>query len=202
MNDGYQVRGIFITNAKRDKNAIAYLTSHPQVILYDEPELQQAFVPIGKTQPITKPVSFDISTVPHLEWAIGKDLNMALVPLSAAQLLTMEGIANGELFAWNVRQWLGKKTGVNRDIEQSIRSQSEHKYFPAFHNGLTVLCKKLTVTDNRITISGYAVVNGCQSLNALHANKGSISPDLRVLTKFVSVAADSPLAAKITDHTK
>ena len=75
----------------------------------------------------------------------------------------MRGIASGELFAWNVRQYLGRKTKVNKDVEVSIQSPTEHKYFPAFHNGLTILCKTVNAEKTTITISGYAVVNGCQS---------------------------------------
>jgi hypothetical protein len=110
------------------------------------------------------------------------------------------GISNGELFAWNVRQWL-RKTKVNRDIELSIKKQDEHKYFPAFHNGLTVLCKNLTLKKDKITVSGYAVVNGCQSLTGLYENRKRLSSDLRILTKFIKVSPETPLALKITDHT-
>jgi hypothetical protein len=112
----------------------------------------------------------------------------------------MEGISNGELFAWNVRQWL-KKTKVNRDIERSIQNPAEHQYFPAFHNGLTILCKSLKPTKDKITISGYAVVNGCQSITGLYENKKQITSDLRILTKLIQVSPDAPLALKITDHT-
>jgi len=112
----------------------------------------------------------------------------------------MQGIPNGELFAWNVRQWL-RRTKVNKDIEQSIGQQGEHKYFPAFHNGLTVLCKNLALKKDKLTISGYAVVNGCQSLTGLYENRKRLSSDLRILTKLVRVSPETPLALKITDHT-
>jgi hypothetical protein len=137
-----------------------------------------------------------------MEYSIGEELQMVISPLAARELVTMSGIASGELFAWNVRQWLGKKTKVNRDVEQSIRDKSEHKYFPAFHNGLTILCKSLKVADGKsISISGYAVVNGCQSLNGLYENKADITDDLRILTKFIKISPETPLARKITDHT-
>lgn len=90
---------------------------------------------------------------------------------------------------------------ASRDIELSIQSPGEHKFFPAFHNGLTVLCKKLEFDPNKITISGYAVVNGCQSLTGLSENKKHLTSDLRVLTKFIQVSPEEPLAMKITDHT-
>jgi hypothetical protein len=125
---------------------------------------------------------------------------MVIAPLAAEELVSMDGIPNGELFAWNVRQWL-RKTKVNKDIEASIQKQTEHKFFPAFHNGLTVLCKGLTVSKDKITVSGYAVVNGCQSLTGFYDNRKLLSSDLRILTKIIQVAPETPLATKITDHT-
>ena len=200
VEEGYVVRGVFITNAPRDQNAIDFLATNPAIILYDQIALKKSFVPIDKTDPIATEISFDVSGVPVMDYPIGKDLKMAIAPLAAQDLIKMEGIPNGELFAWNVRQWL-KKTKVNKDIEKSIKSQAEHKYFPAFHNGLTILCKTLKTTKDKITISGYAVVNGCQSITGLYENKTSISSDLRLLTKLIQVSADTPLALKITDHT-
>lgn len=199
--DGYEVRGVFITNAQRDQNAIDFLAITPGLVLYDEPELQKSYVPIDKIAPISTEVSFDLSSVPFIEYPIGSELKMVLAPIAAEELVSMDGIANGELFAWNVRQWLGRKTKVNKDIEKSIGNVAEHKYFPAFHNGLTVLCKKLDVEGDKVTISGYAVVNGCQSLTGLHESKGKITSDLRILTKIIEISPDSDLALKITDHT-
>lgn len=199
VDEGYEVRGIFLTNAKRDQNAIDFLKTRPELLLYDALELQKSYVPINKTEPIANDISFDVSSVPTMEYQWDK-LTMVIAPLAAEELVTMQGISNGELFAWNVRQWL-RKTKVNRDIELSIKQQDEHKYFPAFHNGLTVLCKNLSLKKDKITVSGYAVVNGCQSLTGLYENKKRLSSDLRILTKFIKVSPETPLALKITDHT-
>jgi AIPR protein len=197
--EGYEVRGIFLTNAKRDQNAIDFLKTAEDLVLYDEIELQKSYVPINKTEPIAADISFDVSSVPTMEYPMGS-LTMVIAPLAAEELVKMQGISNGELFAWNVRQWL-KKTKVNKDIELSIKKQDEHKYFPAFHNGLTVLCKHLRLKKDKITVSGYAVVNGCQSLTGLYENKKRLSSDLRILTKFIQISPETPLALKITDHT-
>ena len=147
VSEGYEVRGVFLTNAKRDQNATDFLKTEAAIVLYDEVELQTSYVPINKTQPIAAEIRFDVSGVPTMEYPMGK-ISMVIAPLAAEELVKMKGIQNGELFALNVRQWL-KKTRVNKDIEQSIRQQEEHKYFPAFHNGLTVLCKKLTVRKDK-----------------------------------------------------
>jgi hypothetical protein len=126
---------------------------------------------------------------------------MVIAPILASELVALTGIVNGELFAWNVRQFLGRKTAVNASVAKSIEQASEHKYFPAFHNGVTILCKTLTASKDNIKISGYAVVNGCQSITSLYDNRSHITSDLRILTKFIQVAHDSDLATRITDHT-
>jgi hypothetical protein len=169
-------------------------------VLFDADELERSYVPIGKSGPIRSSISFDITSVPHLQYPIDDQVEMVIVPLAASELLRMDGIENGELFSQNVRQWL-RKTKVNRDIEKSISEQSEHKLFPAFHNGLTVLCDDLTVKDSLLKLKGYAVVNGCQSLTTLHENRSLITSDLRILTKFICIKSDAALASKITDHT-
>jgi hypothetical protein len=70
--EGYKVRGIFLTNAKRDQNAIDFLRTTPDIVLYDEIELQKHYVPIDKTEPIASEISFDVSSVPIMEYPIGQ----------------------------------------------------------------------------------------------------------------------------------
>jgi hypothetical protein len=200
VDEGYEVRGVYITNATRDHNAIDFLNITPGIVLYDEIELQRGYVSPDRVGPIEREISFDISTVPHMFYGIGTDMEMVIAPIPASELVQMDGIVSGELFAWNVRQWLGKKTKVNRDIELSIQKPAEHRYFPAFHNGLTILCENLDVSDDAVKISSYAVVNGCQSLTGLYGNSAYITSDLKILTKFIRIAPDSELALKITDH--
>jgi hypothetical protein len=199
VDDGYEVRGVFVTNKPRNQDTTDLLAVTP-LILYDNIALQQQYLPIDKVDPIAAPVTFDVSDVDVLEHEIEGDVKMAIAPLAASELIKMGGIANQELFAWNLRYRL-KRSPVNKAIEKSIEQADEHKYFPAFHNGLTVLCENLDVDLNEIKVSGYAVVNGCQSLNALFHNSTQITDDLRVLTKFIKVSPNSSLAQKITDHT-
>ena len=202
VSEGYKVRGVFLTNMKRNADAIAYLATASDLVLHDEPELQKHYVSIDKIAPIASSISFQsTSKYPHIQCPVSQGMDMVLVPLLASDLVRMHGIASGELFAWNVRQFLPKRTKVNTDIEQSIAETDEHKYFPAFHNGITVLCKTLDVVGKTITISGYAVVNGCQSLTVLNENKHLLGVNLRIITKFIHVAPESPLARKITERT-
>lgn len=200
IEEGYVARGIFITNRLRDQNASTLLPVAPQIVLYDGQELQKQYLPLKKPEPIAKEISFDVNGVGVLSHPIEDKVQLVVAPILASELVKMNGLANQELFAWNLRYQL-KNAPVNRDIEESIIKQSEHKYFPAFHNGLTVLAESVVAASGSITIRGYAVVNGCQSLRALYHKAANISKDLRILTKFVSVSPRSALAQKITDHT-
>jgi hypothetical protein len=200
LDDGYQVRPVFVTNKKRDDEAIQLLAQNPQLILWDGLELKKHYFEIDKAAPIATQITFSVGDVGVLPYSSGSALEMAIAPLLASELVLMEGIASQELFAWNVRYRL-KRSPINKAIDKSVQEASEHKYFPAFHNGLTVLCKTLKATKKRITISGYAVVNGCQSLSSLYENSSKLTPDLRILTKFIKVEPTSPLALKITDYT-
>ena len=198
--EGYKIQGVFLTNATRNRDAVGYLKTASDLALWDAPELKAAYVEVDKTGPITNPIVFKLSK-PFIRYAIEPGMDMVIAPLPASELVKMEGISNGELFSWNVRQYLTKKTKVNRDIERSIQAKAEHKYFPAFHNGLTILCNSLSCTKTHLTASGYAVVNGCQSLTGLYENRSALTPELYILTKFIHIQPDSTLARKITDHT-
>lgn len=209
VDDGYEVRGVFITNKKRNTQATAILSVNPSLILFDSIELDKQYLPIDKAEPIADSIRFDVSNVEILKHTIDSPVKIIIAPLLAAELVKMEGIVNQELFAWNLRYQL-KRSPVNKEIEKSIKEHTEHRYFPAFHNGLTILAEKVSVTERKIMrkktvkkirVSGYAVVNGCQSLNALYQNQQEITPDLRILTKIVNVSPKSALALKITDHT-
>lgn len=199
--DSYEIRGVFITNATPDPSAKTYLATQNNLVIYDGGRLNHEFVSPDKTDPISEEFSFDVSGQPALPLPIGNKLKMIIAPVLATELVSMSGIANGELFAWNVRQYLGKKTAVNKSVAESIQNKAEHSLFPAFHNGITILCRNLMPDSDKIKISGYAVVNGCQSITSLFEQSKFITSDLRILTKFIEVEPDSELAKKITDHT-
>lgn len=198
LEAGYEVRGIFVTNAKMNDAAEDFLTHRPDIAVYDEAELQAQWVPPGDAAPVATKVSFTLDGMQPIEYATS-EAKVFVAALRANELVQMDGLQSGELFAWNVRQTLGK-TKVNKAIAESTKSVAEHKNFIFYHNGLTVLAEEAEHTDDVLTISGYTVVNGCQSLTTLHENKANISEELKLLTRIVQVSPASQLAAKITRH--
>jgi hypothetical protein len=121
-----------------------------------------------------------------------------IAPIKATELVKLSGISDQSLFAYNVRGPLGK-TGVNKDIVRSIEDNGRHRLFPLFHNGITIIAKKLENTRDEVAVDDYFVVNGCQSLSSFFDHKSKLTDDLRILTKFVQVEPNSKLAKLITE---
>jgi hypothetical protein len=198
VDDGFAIKGAFITNIDRDANAIAYLQSTDDLRLFDKQELESHYIPVGPTEPVGTPVTFDVFGYDCAQYQIG-DVKVIFAPLKGNDLIRLDGIASSELFAWNVRGSLGR-TKVNKDIGRSIDDPTEHKNFLLYHNGLTVLCQQLDKDGDKITISKYSVVNGCQSLTSLYDHRSKVTDDLRVLTRLIELPPDHELAEKITHH--
>ena len=88
---------------------------------------------------------------------------------------------------------------MNKAIAASVRDPQLHKKFPLFHNGITIIAGEIEATREKLTISDYFVVNGCQSLTSLFVNQKGVTDNLYVLTKFIKVEPTSSLAKQITE---
>lgn len=196
--DGFSVVGVFLTNIARDANAIAYLKGREDIRLFDLDELRTHYIPVGPTEPLGTPVTFDIFGYDSSEYQIG-DVKVIFAPLKGEELIQLDGIVTSELFAWNVRGTLGR-TKVNKDIGRSIDDAAEHKNFLLYHNGLTILCQELKRADDKVTIAKYSVVNGCQSLTSLYDHRLKVTGDLRIMTRLIELPPEHELAEKITHH--
>ena len=198
IQNGYEVRGVFVTNAIADNNARRFAAGNNRVVVFDADYLSEGYVPVGPSQPVAGEAHFDVSGFDVIQYQTAT-AKVLVAPLLASELVSLKGIRSGELFDWNVRQSLGK-TKVNKAIAQSVKNQAEHKNFLLYHNGLTILTTKLEYEEDCITLSGYSVVNGCQSITSLFDNRGIISSDLRLLGRLIQLPPDSELAARITRH--
>lgn len=96
----------------------------------------------------------------------GTQVVIAAIPLKEA--VQIQGIKDGSLFQKNVRQSLGTSNAVNKKIRQTILGD-KHKDFFFFHNGITAICNRMELNDNKLKLYGLSVVNGCQSLNTIQS---------------------------------
>jgi hypothetical protein len=199
VGSGYEVRGVFISNAKANKDAEAIIAKLPKIELYDAVAIANDYVDLVVDGGIKDGYYFDVSDSDVIKYdAGGAAARLFLAP--ALNLLKMNGIADGRLFEQNVRLALGN-TKVNKGLRQSIKEKGEHKNFPLYHNGINVLCKKIvSETKERIEVEDYVVVNGAQSLTSLMAEKSKITDDLKILVKLIETKGDTALSQRITTN--
>ncbi|QIB65008.1 hypothetical protein G3T16_05930 [Kineobactrum salinum] len=199
VESGYDVLGVFISNARANDDAKAILAKLPNIELFDAEAIANDYVDLDVDGGIKGSYYFDTSDSDVIEYdAGGAAARLFLAP--ALNLLKMEGIADGSLFEQNVRLALGN-TKVNKGLRQSIKEKGEHKNFPLYHNGINVLCREISSeSEERIEVQDYVVVNGAQSLTSLLAEKSKITDDLKILVKLIETKGDSALSQRITTN--
>lgn len=199
VGSGYDVIGVFISNARANADAKAILAKLSKIELYDAVAIANEYVDLDVDGGIKGSYYFDVSDSDVIEYdAGGAAARLFLAP--ALNLLKMDGITDGRLFEQNVRLALGN-TKVNKGLRESIKNKGEHKNFPLYHNGINVLCKKiLAETEERIEVEDYVVVNGAQSLTSLMAEKSKITDDLKILVKLIETKGDTALSQRITTN--
>jgi len=199
VDSGYDVRGVFISNARANDDAKAILAKLPKIELFDADAIASDYVDLDVDGGIKGGYYFDVSDSDVIEYeAGGASARLFLAP--ALNLLKMDGIADGRLFEQNVRLALGN-TKVNKGLRESIKEKEEHKNFPLYHNGINVLCREIvSETEERIEVDDYVVVNGAQSLTSLMAEKSKITDDLKILVKLIETKGDTALSQRITTN--
>ncbi len=196
-------RTILITNGVLDRQGSGYLAAMagrtPALTVWDEHDL--AAVAQRTQRPGFRPETVVLRPVGGLtETVLRAQTRLAIALVPATELAALPGIADLSLFGRNVR--LGKgQTRVNRDIAKTIGDPEEHALFPAYHNGMTLLTRGLTITGGDLALNGVSVVNGCQSLLALYEHRNSLTRRLNVLVKIIVVEPETDLADKITRRT-
>lgn len=92
------------------------------------------------------------------------------------------------LFYDNVRDFQGEND-VNQEIETTITS-GDHESFVLYNNGITIVAEGLNVVGDRVTISDYQIVNGCQTSHVLYNNRNEISDSICIPIKVISLDRD------------
>lgn len=195
LSEGYSVRSWFVTNGIVDPNG-SRAADATNVVVFDREAIAGRFVEIDAPDVVRGSAEFDVSDNGYVEFSAGDKAKLYLITAKAADFLKLGGIADGSLFAQNVRLSLGN-TKVNRDIVETISDQSKHIYFPMYHNGVTIICRKVEAGDT-IKVTDYVVVNGAQSLTVLNRHKGKVSDDLRLVAKIIEIESDERFTREIT----
>lgn len=115
---------------------------------------------------------------------------IAALPLR--ECLKMPGIVDGRLFAKNVRQSLGSNNKVNRELKKTILGERVRDFF-FYHNGVTAICDSLALSNDgqKLTVKGFSVVNGCQSLSTIYTASERVrsqdAKDAHILFRFYEI---------------
>lgn len=199
----YAVRLVFVTNAPLDAAGRDYVASRvdqvPSLEVWDRPRLvgiaertqSLAVQPVEVRLPLASSV---------IEEGLDPRTSIAVALVTAPALVRLPGIDDLSIFELNVRLGLGK-TRINKELGSTIGKPAEHPLFPAYHNGLTLLSRKVTVEDGEMILDGVSVVNGCQSLLALYNNRTHLTPGLRLLVKVIELGESLDLVDSITYRT-
>lgn len=197
---GYSVEGVFCTNASLNSDGIDYLKNVDDITVYDAHKIVADFVDLDADAGVDDNFEFNTSDTEVIDYQTTDGVTAKIFLANALQLTHMKGISDSSLFSRNVRFSLGN-TKVNKSLLASIKDKKEHKNFPLYHNGITVLCDHMEAeNEDKLTVSRYMVVNGAQSLTSLLNAKASISADLKVLVKVIALGGDQELTEKITQN--
>lgn len=197
LTEGYSISGVFVTNAIATQ-ACSDAAKAVDISVYDRDEIAERYIESDAPDRIGGTKAFDVSDIGYLEFNTGKKAKLYLITAKAMDLLKLDGLADGTLFAQNVRLSLGN-TKVNRDVAKTIDDQSKHLFFPMYHNGITIICRHVDTSDpDQLNIADYVVVNGAQSLSVLFRNRAKISGDLRVVVKIIEINEDDRFSKDIT----
>jgi hypothetical protein len=110
--------------------------------------------------------------------------------ISAADYLAMITDDDGNLlrglFYENVRDYQGDNP-VNLEIAQTLQ-EGARGAFVLFNNGITIVAEEMASTGDQFTLSGFQVVNGCQTSHVLFNNRDYITDRVFIPLKVVAAA--------------
>jgi hypothetical protein len=198
VEKGYRRIAVYVSNQLHDKDSHALEDNVKDLKIYDRQAIASAYVDFDADEGIKGSFPIDTSYASFLKITVPPAITVYQTLVDAVTLTNLKGIADGTLFKQNVRLSLGN-TSVNKAIATSINTKKEHKYFPLYHNGVTILCSSVTEKTDSLTINDYVVVNGAQSLTTFLANKSKLTSDLKIFVKIVSLR-DIDLSKKISTN--
>ena len=117
------------------------------------------------------------------------------------KLLTREdGSLRRSLFNSNVRDYLGNKSSVNGEIENTL--SNEPAMFLMCNNGITIVCSDfIQIKDKLVSIDNPQIVNGCQTCSTIFMQKSNPSiSSVQVLVKLICTE-DNTIINKIVRGT-
>lgn len=198
IEQGWTIVQVFVTNKIFNRDADEYLNvAGDDYEAWDFIGLFNAYTYAGKDIPVKDKFSFSLDDHKIINYPIPVNVEVFLFPAKAKEIVQLKGIQDSTLFDKNVRYWLGD-TRINREIAKTLSSAGEHDRFFLYNNGITIICENATDSGNKLDVENYSVVNGCQTVLTLYNNQGTLTDNIRVLTKVIKTGKDEELGRRIT----
>ncbi len=164
--------------------------------LIDSNALIEKFKKIG--QSIEKSFEFQRRvTLPVI-----KDVKEAYIgvvdTLSIIDLMTDEDGEMLNVFYDNVRDYQGDNK-VNSEITETLTTERKDS-FAILNNGITIVAENITTSRDKITISNYQIINGCQTSHVLYNNREQLDKTVKVPLKLI-ISEDEGLTASVIRST-
>lgn len=96
-----------------------------------------------------------------------------------------DGTIRAQIFEDNVRHYLGADNSVNRSIADTLARPGAKTRFPVLNNGVTIVSPNVVVQTNRLFITNFQIVNGCQTSHVLFENRAELTDDVMMTLKVV-----------------
>ncbi len=145
------------------------LFSRVIVEAYGATEIQQLYRQGKET--ITVEIDFPNKvTLPEMSGV--EQAYIGTLPVAQYFQLIVDEVGNirKNVFEDNIRDFQGD-TSVNDGIRATLRSDRSAGTFAVLNNGITIVCRSLRPTGNKFVMSGYQIVNGCQTSHVLYECK-------------------------------
>lgn len=195
----YDLISVFVTNKTFNVHANEYIEITQSLEHWDKNDLFNKFTYFADEENIFPAKELFVTNHSKIEYNLPDGTISRVFSIKAKELIKLDGIQDRTLFYKNVRYGVGK-TRVNASIKDTIQNQEEHPNFFLYHNGITIVSQELTedLENNKISLTGYAVINGCQSMLTFFENQNKLSNNLFVLVKIIKLNLTSPMVRKIT----
>ncbi|WP_434982012.1 AIPR family protein [Xanthomonas arboricola] len=156
-------------------------------------ELQRRFHQMGNS--VTREIDFRRRVaLPDIPGVTQAFIGAATISEFKKLLEGDSGNLLSSIFYDNVRDWQGQNE-VNSGMYETLKNQKTRSRFVLMNNGVTVICKRLQQTGDRVVLEDYQVVNGCQTSNVVWsareiADEATFIPLRIVATEDDAVVAD------------
>jgi hypothetical protein len=135
---------------------------------------------------VTKEITFP-NKVLLPEMAGVEEAYLGVVPATEFIKLITDDTGNirKSLFTENVRDFQ-EYNSVNADIRETLRDPAVKGRFVVLNNGVTVVTRELDTTRDKVAMSDYQIVNGCQTSHVLFDEREGLTESVQVPIKVIS----------------